>query len=120
MAANDLDLGSGGAMLLSSPNPNVLIGAGKTGSIYVVDPNQMGGFNANDNNQIIQWLQSVLLTKWMARPHTGTIPCILLPAHGPAVAYLLGSDARLSMVPIAPNRTYHSRVWADSVSRRRE
>jgi outer membrane protein assembly factor BamB len=31
MGANDLDLGSGGAMLLSSPN--VLIGAGKTGSI---------------------------------------------------------------------------------------
>lgn len=99
MAANDLDLGSGGAMLLSSPNPNVLIGGGKTGSIYVVDPNNMGGFNANDNSQIIQWLQAVLF-EVDGTPAYWNNAVYFAPAHGPASWYLLGSDGRLSMLPM--------------------
>jgi hypothetical protein len=100
MGANDLDLGSGGAMLLSSPNPNVLIGGGKTGTIYVVDPNQMGGFNPNNNNQIIQWLQSVL-NEVDGTPAFWNDIVYFAPAQGAASAYSIDPDTRrLSMGPI--------------------
>ena len=81
MGANDLDLGSGGAMLLS--NPNVVIGAGKTGTIYVVDPNDMGGFNPNNNNQIIQWLQDAL-NEVDGTPAFWNNTVFFAPAQGPA------------------------------------
>ena len=102
MTANDLDLGSGGIMLLT--NPNVLIGAGKTGSIYVVNPNNMGGFNTNSNNdQIIQWLQSVLLEVDGTPAYwNGTV--YFAPDHGPASAYAIYSNGLLSTLPIAQSQ----------------
>ena len=48
MAANDKDLGSGGVLLLPDqpgPYPHLLVGAGKTGTIYLVNRDNMGGFN---------------------------------------------------------------------------
>src|ERR1022692_1905234 len=54
---NDLDLGSGGVLLLpdqSGPHIHELVQAGKTGSIYVVDRDNMGHFNSTDNSQIVQ------------------------------------------------------------------
>lgn len=61
----DLDLGSGGEMLLpdlmDSTNKvrHLLVGAGKDGNIYVVDTDAMGRFNANSNNNY-QTLNGVL------------------------------------------------------------
>ncbi len=54
-SADDLDLGSGGGMLLpvlndAMGNPHELVvGAGKDGVAYVVDSNNMGKFNMNSN-----------------------------------------------------------------------
>jgi hypothetical protein len=48
MAANDKDLGSGGVLLLpdqSGTNPHLLVGAGKTGTIYLVNRDSMGGYD---------------------------------------------------------------------------
>ena len=59
MAAQDLDLGSGGTTLLpdqSGPHPHLAISAGKNGTIYLVDRDNMGRYNANNNNQIVQSL----------------------------------------------------------------
>ncbi len=53
----DKDVGSGGLLLLPDQgglHPHELIGAGKEGSIYVVDRDNMGHFNAADNSQIVQ------------------------------------------------------------------
>jgi hypothetical protein len=54
----DRDLGSGTPTLLppfsSSPFPNVMIGAGKEGTIYVVNRNNMGHFNSACDCQIVQ------------------------------------------------------------------
>jgi len=54
----DRDLGSGTPTLLpplsSSPFPNIMIGAGKEGGIYVVNRNNMGHFNSSCDCQIIQ------------------------------------------------------------------
>lgn len=97
MAANDLDLGAGGALLV--PSPNVLIGAGKTGSIYVVNPDNMGHFNSNDNSQIIQWEQNVL-NEVDGSPALWNNVVFFAPGHGPVVGYLLNSSGLLSTLPI--------------------
>jgi hypothetical protein len=47
----DVDLGSGAAILVpgNSQHPKELVGGGKDGNVYVVDPNNMGGFQATNN-----------------------------------------------------------------------
>ncbi|TMH84192.1 MAG: pyrrolo-quinoline quinone [Betaproteobacteria bacterium] len=54
----DLDLGSGGAIVLpdsagSAAHPHLLIGGDKQGVLYVIDRDNMTGFNA-DGDQILQ------------------------------------------------------------------
>jgi hypothetical protein len=67
MEAQDLDLASAGPVLLvDQPGtfPHLLITAAKTGTIYVVNRDNMGHFNASNDNQIIQSLPGIL-------PHGG-------------------------------------------------
>jgi hypothetical protein len=62
MANNDLDLGSGGTTLLPDqpgPHPHLAVSAGKNGTIYLVNRDNMGGFRPNDDNQIVQSLQNI-------------------------------------------------------------
>jgi hypothetical protein len=57
--ANDSDVGSGGAALLidsSGPHPQLLVGGGKQGVLYVLDRTNMGHNHASDNNQVVQTL----------------------------------------------------------------
>jgi hypothetical protein len=65
MKTNDLDLGSGGVLLIptSEPGlfPNLLIGAGKTGTIYLLNRDNLGGYvPGNANPQAVQWLQAAV------------------------------------------------------------
>jgi hypothetical protein len=64
MSANDLDLGSAGPVLLvdqpTGPVYHLLVSAGKGGTIYVVDRDNMGQYNGSNNNQIVQSLTNVL------------------------------------------------------------
>jgi hypothetical protein len=61
---NDLDLGSAGPVLLldqsSGSYPHILISAGKGGTIYVINRDGMGHYNASNDSQIIQELAGVL------------------------------------------------------------
>jgi hypothetical protein len=62
MGVDDLDLGSGGVLLLPSqpgPIPNLLIGGGKTGSLYLANRNDLGGYGPGSDN-IVQELENVL------------------------------------------------------------
>jgi len=60
LAANDADLGSGGNILLpgSSTYPDVTLGGGKDGNVFVVNRNNMGGYNPDPpENKVIQEVQ---------------------------------------------------------------
>ncbi len=52
LATNDADLGSGGNILLpgSSSTPHETLGGGKDGNIFVVNRDNMGGYNNTSNN----------------------------------------------------------------------
>ena len=82
---NDLDLGSGGPLLLPpqpGPHPAEMIAAGKGGSpcdqfgpgyaapIYVVNRNKMGRFNSR-NDQIVQTVQGAGAGYWSAPAYWG-------------------------------------------------
>ena len=64
---DDLDLGSGGALLLPDLFDNdgqvhhLAVGAGKDGNIYVVNRDSMGKFNPNDNSAIYQEIDGVFV-----------------------------------------------------------
>ena len=64
MSVNNLDLGAGGPVLLvdqpSGQYPHELISAGKSGTIYVINRDNMGHYNSNNDSQIIQSLPGVL------------------------------------------------------------
>jgi len=63
---NDQDLGSGGALVLPPFTDNngqthyLAVGAGKDSNIYVVDRNNMGKFNPNNDSAIYQELDGAL------------------------------------------------------------
>ena len=52
LAVNDVDLGSGGNILVpgSSSYPHITVGGGKDGNVFVVNRDHMGGFNDSTNN----------------------------------------------------------------------
>jgi len=68
MAQQDLDLGAGGAVLLPTQTtgpPNLLVAAGKTGTIYLVNCDSMGGYNSTQDN-IVQELPGAVTGIWGA------------------------------------------------------
>jgi uncharacterized repeat protein (TIGR01451 family) len=58
LAANDLDLGGGGAVILidqaSGPFPHLVLGGGKAGTLYVVNRDNFGHYNSSNDSQIVQ------------------------------------------------------------------
>ncbi|MGE5057516.1 MAG: beta strand repeat-containing protein [Acidobacteriota bacterium] len=63
-SSNNLDLGAGGPVLLvdqtTGPYPHLLISAGKNGTIYVINRDNMGQFQANNDSQIVQSIINAL------------------------------------------------------------
>jgi hypothetical protein len=60
---NDFDLSSAGPVLLidqSGPHQHLLVSASKNGTIYVIDRDNMGHFNAGNDSQIVQSLDNAL------------------------------------------------------------
>ena len=64
----DLDLGSGGVLLLpdrpGTKYPNLLVQAGKEGTVYVIDRTHMGHYSPINNNQIVQNIPGAVGGMW--------------------------------------------------------
>ena len=61
MDSNNWDLSSSGAMLLpdqTGARPHLLVGAGKSGALYLIDRDNMGHFTSNDS-QVVQVLTGI-------------------------------------------------------------
>lgn len=61
LSDQDIDLGSSGALLLpdeagSAAHPHLLVTGSKAGTVYLLDRERLGHFQANNNNQIVQSL----------------------------------------------------------------
>ena len=68
MAQHDLDLGSGAAVLLPTQTgayPNLLVTVGKTGTIYLINEDDMGGYNSSGDT-IVQELPGAVKGVWGA------------------------------------------------------
>ena len=105
---NDVDLGSGGAMVLpdltdaSSKTWHLAIGAGKDSNIYVVNRDSMGGFNSNTNN-VYQVLAGALPGGIWSMPAYFNSTVYFGPVGNPLLAFSI-SNAKLSATPVAaPN-----------------
>jgi len=66
---NDGDVGSGGVLLLpdqgqSAPHQHLLLQAGKQGSIFLIDGDNMGHYNNKSNHQIVQDMQHAVGGLW--------------------------------------------------------
>lgn len=64
----DWDIGSGGAMLLpdqpNGPHLHLLVQGDKKGDIFLVDRDNMGHYNSQDNSQIVQSLPGAVRGMW--------------------------------------------------------
>jgi hypothetical protein len=60
LSEDDMDLGSGGPLLLpyqnGTINPYLAVGGGKDGNLYLLNRDNMGGYNSQNNSQILQEL----------------------------------------------------------------
>jgi hypothetical protein len=57
LGSNDVDLGSGGPLLLPAQpgvHPNEMIAGGKEGTLYLIDRDNPGKYNGIDDNNIVQ------------------------------------------------------------------
>lgn len=66
LMAQNLDLGSSGLTLLlnqSGPISNLVVSAGKSGKIYLLDLGNLGGFRAGNDTQIVQSIPDALGTQ---------------------------------------------------------
>jgi hypothetical protein len=87
----DRDLGSGGVVLLpdqSGAHPHELVQVGKSGSIYVVDRDAMGGYSTSSNN-VVQAFESKIGGIWG------------LPAYWNGNVYTWGTDDKLRQYSLA-------------------
>ena len=90
---NDQDLGSGGVMLLPDPSgisghPHLLVEAGKSGNIYLVDRDNMGHFCSTcttSDTQIVQDVSGALTGLWGS------------PAYWNGTMYLGETDATANL-----------------------
>jgi len=101
--AQDLDLGSGGSVVLpdavgSLAHPHLVLGASKTGTIYLLDRDNLGKFNATNNSQIVQTITNTVGGMWNTPAYfNGTL--YYVGVNDPIKAFSISNGA-ISQTPI--------------------
>jgi len=124
LASQDLDLGSGGVLLLpdqGGAHPHEMVSAGKGGTVYLVDRDNMGGFNASAD-QIVQELPSIFPNNLGIEGGNFSSPVYFngsvyfAPVAGPVQAFTL-TNGLLSTSPTSQtSQTYNGRGGTMSIS----
>ena len=89
----DSDLGSGGVTLLpdqGTPHTHELLGGGKEGTLYLIDRDNMGGYNATGDNQIVQSI-----------PHAASSELDSVPAYWNGTVYVSGQTDQIKAFSLA-------------------
>ena len=105
---NDVDLGSGGTLLVNPADTtgkiwNLAVGAGKDTNLYVVNRNNLGKFSPN-SNQIYQELDGVLPGGIWSMPAAFGSNIYYGPVGSPILAFQF-QNARLAATPVARTTT---------------
>jgi len=107
MALNDLDLGSGGPILLpdsvgSAAHPHLMVGAGKEGTIYLLDRDNLGHYSPN-TNRIVQTARGVIGGVWGSPAYFNHL--IYFQGVGDAMKAFRIADGVLSTTPVTRSAT---------------
>ena len=97
----DLDLGSGGPILLPDqpgPHPHLVIVAGKGGTMYVVDRDNMGRFHTGDDSHAVQTITK--MDSALSAPAYWNQNVYILVSNDVLKDFAL-NDGRLSPQPVA-------------------
>jgi hypothetical protein len=97
---NDMDLGASGVLLI--PNTNLMIGGGKEGKLYILNRSNLGHYNPNNDNQIVQSFQATAPQYPGATDHIHGSPIYWNGPNGPHV-YIWGESDFLRAFKFIPN-----------------
>jgi hypothetical protein len=103
LSRHDLDLASGGVMLLPDqpgPHPHEVVGAFKTGQIFLVDRDNMGKFNPQNNHQIVETVVGNPSGGYYSSPAYWGGAVYYAGVSAPLARYAL-SSGRLSQKPVS-------------------
>jgi fibronectin type 3 domain-containing protein len=111
LSDNDLDLGSGGPLLLpdavgNTAHQQLMIGAGKQGSIYLLDRNNMGKFDPHTDH-VVQELPSVIHGSFDTPAYFNGAIYYVSGFSGPADAFSI-ANATLSAAPTSQSSDSYS------------
>jgi uncharacterized repeat protein (TIGR03806 family) len=92
--SQDLDLGSSGVIVLpdsvgNTNHPHLLLSGSKTGTLYLMDRDNMGKYNTVDDSQIVQEISGAVGGMWSA------------PAFFNGLVYIIGKSDYLKVFPIS-------------------
>ena len=118
MDVNDNDLGSGGPILLpdsvgSAARPHLIVGAGKEGTIYLVDRDNMGHYDSA-TNRIVQTLPGVMGGIWGVPAYWNHL--IYFQGSGDVLKAFAISNAVISGLPATKTTTSFSTFTTPSIS----
>jgi uncharacterized repeat protein (TIGR03806 family) len=118
MEVNDTDLGSGGPILLpdsvgSAAHPHLIVGAGKEGTIYLVDRDNMGHFDSTTNH-IVQTLTSVMGGIWGVPAYWNHL--IYYQGSGDVLKAFAISNAVITATPATKTTSSFSTYTTPSIS----